>query len=94
MCHWFSGATFARWRYEREIDRAVKSIGTAGQSQVKQLRRLFENRFRIQQQIQSLATARRLLAVWHTIHIPIGVALFTVAAVHIVETLYYATLIK
>jgi hypothetical protein len=88
------GRTFARWRYQREIDRAVKSIGAAGQAHAQQLRQLFDNRFRVQQQIRSLATARRLLAVWHTIHIPIGVALFTVAAIHISETIYYATLIK
>ncbi len=88
------GRAFARWRYEREIDRVVKSIGAAGQSHAKQLRQLFENRFRVQQQIKSLATARRLLAVWHTVHIPIGVALFTVAAIHIGSTIYYATLIK
>lgn len=88
------GRTVARWRYQREIDRALKSIGMTSQSTAKQLRQLFDDRFRIQQQLQSLATARRLLAVWHTVHIPIGVALFTVAAIHIVETVYYATLIK
>jgi len=88
------GRTVARWRYRREIARALKSIGMTSQSTAKQLRQLFDDRFRIQQQLQSLATARRLLAVWHTVHIPIGVALFTVAAIHIVETVYYATLIK
>ncbi len=88
------GRAVAQWRYRREIDRVLKSIGTAGQPQVKQLRQLFDDRFRIQQEIQSLAMTRRLLAVWHTIHIPIGVALFTVSAIHIVETIYYATLIK
>lgn len=88
------GRTVARWRYRREIDRALRSIGAAGQPHAQQLRQLFDARFQIQQQIQSLAIARRLLAVWHTIHIPIGVALFTVAAIHIVETLYYATFIK
>ncbi|MBP7689293.1 MAG: hypothetical protein KA765_15360 [Thermoflexales bacterium] len=88
------GRTLAQWRYRREIDRALMSIGAAGQSHAKQLRQLFDDRFRIQQQMQSLATARRFLAVWHTIHIPIGVALFTLSAIHIVETIYYATLIK
>jgi hypothetical protein len=44
--------------------------------------------------MQSLAMARRLLAIWHTIHIPIGVALFTVAFIHVGEALYYATFIK
>jgi hypothetical protein len=40
---------------------------------------------------EGLKHARRLLALWHTIHIPIGVALFTAAFVHIGAALYYAT---
>jgi hypothetical protein len=41
-----------------------------------------------------LATARRLLAVWHTVHIPLGMALFVAAFVHIGAALYYATLLR
>jgi hypothetical protein len=40
---------------------------------------------------EALKYARRLMALWHTIHIPIGMALFTAAFVHIGATLYYAT---
>ena len=39
----------------------------------------------------ALKQARRLMALWHTIHIPIGMALFTAAFVHIGAALYYAT---
>ena len=39
-----------------------------------------------------LARARRLLALWHAIHIPIGMALFVSAFVHIGAALYYVTL--
>lgn len=35
--------------------------------------------------------ARRLLAVWHSIHIPIGMALFTAAFIHILAALYFVT---
>ncbi|GAB4504865.1 MAG: hypothetical protein Fur0043_18600 [Anaerolineales bacterium] len=42
----------------------------------------------------TLANARRLLALWHTIHIPLGMALFTAAFIHILGALYYATLLK
>lgn len=42
----------------------------------------------------ALANARRLMALWHTIHIPIGMALFTAAFIHIGAALYYATLLK
>jgi hypothetical protein len=88
------GRTIEQWRYDREVRRVLKSQGASGQAQVQQLRRLLDERFRVQRQIQSLATARRLLAVWHTIHIPIGVALFTLAFIHIAAAVYFATLIK
>jgi len=45
-------------------------------------------------QAATIANARRLLALWHTVHIPIGMALFTAAVVHIAGALYYATLLK
>ena len=44
-------------------------------------------------QKNSIASARRLMSVWHTIHIPIGMALFTAAFVHMIAALYYATLL-
>ncbi len=45
-------------------------------------------------QAAAIASARRMLALWHTIHIPIGMALFTAAIVHIFGALYYATFLK
>lgn len=43
---------------------------------------------------EALKQARRLLALWHAIHIPIGMALFVSAFVHIGAALYYATFLK
>ena len=43
---------------------------------------------------EALKQARQLMALWHTIHIPIGMALFVSAFVHIGAALYYATLLK
>lgn len=42
----------------------------------------------------ALKQARRLMALWHTVHIPIGMALFISASVHIGAALYYATFLK
>jgi len=42
----------------------------------------------------ALRQARQLMAIWHTVHIPIGMALFVSAFVHIGGALYYATLLK
>ncbi len=43
---------------------------------------------------EALKSARRLMALWHTIHIPIGMALFVSAFAHIGAALYYATFLK
>ena len=45
-------------------------------------------------QASALAQSRRLMALWHTLHIPIGMALFVSAFVLIFAALYYATLLK
>lgn len=43
---------------------------------------------------RALEQARHLLALWHTIHIPIGMVLFISAFVHIGAALYYASFLK
>ncbi len=66
--------------------RAVESLERtiAAQRRSQELRR----------SLGSLATARKLLAIWHTVHIPLGMALFVAAFVHIGAALYYATLLR
>lgn len=48
----------------------------------------------LERQMASLRWARRLLATWHTIHVPIGMVLFATAFAHIVGAVYYATLLR
>lgn len=38
--------------------------------------------------------ARRRLARWHIVHVPLGLALFVLAFIHIGAALYYATLLR
>ena len=47
-----------------------------------------------QAQAVVLARTRRMLSVWHAIHIPIGIALFVAAFIHIGAALTYATLLR
>ncbi len=42
----------------------------------------------------ALRQARRFMSLWHTVHIPIGMALFISAFAHIGGAIYYATLLK
>lgn len=43
---------------------------------------------------EALIRARRLMAVWHSVHIPIGMVLFSAAFVHIGGAIYYALLLR
>lgn len=48
----------------------------------------------LERQMGALRWARRLLATWHTVHIPLGMVLFVTAFVHAGAALYYATLLR
>ncbi len=87
------GRTFIEWGYRRQWRREMGRLDAAAREQARQLEALAARRRALQRQAASLATARRLLGVWHTVHIPIGMALFTAAFIHIGAALYYATLL-
>lgn len=87
------GRAFARWRSRRRWRRAVRQMDAPTSTRAVQLQGLVERRQSLERQASSLAAARRLLGVWHSIHIPLGLALFTAAFVHIAAALYYATLL-
>ena len=88
------GRALVQWGYQRRLRREVRKLDAQGQAQAAQLQKLLSERYRLQRQIRSVAMARRLLSIWHTIHIPLGMALFTIAFIHIGATLYYATFIR
>jgi len=58
-----------------------------------ELYRLILRQEELQNQLTSLDRSRRLLAIWHTVHVPFGMAMFLIAIIHIFATLYYATLL-
>ena len=75
------------WRVRRRMDATTRAHAA-------EVERLYRRSRTLSRQLASLTAARRLLATWHTVHIPIGVALFTAALVHIGAAIYYATLLK
>jgi hypothetical protein len=54
-------------------------------------RRAYE---RLQRQASRLASARRMMSLWHTIHIPIGLTLFLLAFTHVGAAIYFAVLLR
>jgi len=88
------GRAFLDWEYRLAWRRERRRMSALERNHARELERLLRQRQSLQRQVASLALARRMLARWHSIHIPIGVALFTAAFVHIVAAVYYATLLK
>jgi hypothetical protein len=77
-----------RWAWER------MKMDSAGRRQARHLEELLRRQMVLQRQLASLAMARRLLGLWHIIHIPIGLSLFVAAFIHIIAAVYYATLLR
>jgi hypothetical protein len=78
-------------------DRELNALGpdpSVAAARAAELEKLEAERSRLQRQMRSLATGRRLLALWHLFHIPLGVVLFVLAFIHIGAALYYATFLK
>ena len=88
------GRTFLDWEYRLAWRRERKRMGAMEKAQARELDRMLHQRRSLRRQMASLALARRMLATWHTVHIPIGMVLFTTAFVHIGAAIYYATLLK
>jgi len=88
------GRTFSEWGYRLEWWRQKRKLEGMARGQMKALDSLLRRRRALRRQMASLAMTRRLLALWHAVHIPIGVVLFSLAFIHILAALYYATLLR
>jgi hypothetical protein len=80
--------------YWRLWQREKRKLPAAARASLTQIERLQVEHRTLQRQVASLVTVRRLLGIWQSIHIPIGVALFTAAFIHAGVALYYGTLLK
>ena len=86
-----------------ELEAAIKEMNgevqrmegekEGGEGVEERLGKLKKDRERLQQEVGRLARMRQMLAIWHTLHIPLGMALFTAAFIHIGAAIYYATLL-
>jgi hypothetical protein len=87
------GRGLQRWLHHRRLRQALRKLKRA-RATTRRLERLLMRRYDVQVQIASLVLARRLLALWHVLHIPLGAAVFTLAFIHITAALYYAAFVR
>lgn len=82
------------WRERRRWRKLRRKLDPDLRRQADTLHQLTRRQQALRRQLASLGMARRLLALWHTIHVPIGMVLFVAAGIHIVAAFYYATLLR
>jgi hypothetical protein len=88
------GEALASFRYRRNFRRTQRKLDARHRAKAGELAQLIRRKQVLQRQVSSLVVSRRLLSLWHTVHIPIGLALFSTAVVHILGAIYYATLLR
>jgi hypothetical protein len=82
------------WNYQLNWWLERRRLDGRQRAKARQLEKLVSRRRALEIQLASLTVARRMLALWHAIHIPLGMVLFSAAIIHIVAAVYYATLLR
>lgn len=85
------GRLFYNWRYRYQWWRFKQQLDSTMRNQATELERMMRRRRSLHRQVASLAMVRQTLGLWHAIHVPIGMALFSSAIIHIGAALYFAT---
>jgi hypothetical protein len=75
-------------------NRISRGISGVPEQQLEKLDGLVQRQRVLARQRASLAGVRRLLGIWHVVHVPLGLALFAAAIVHIIGAIYYASLLR
>jgi hypothetical protein len=89
------GRLFSDISYSRRWSKARQQLkGKISHDQIVQLNRLVNTQRETQIQQTYQLEARRLLALWHTVHVPIGITLFILAFIHVGAAIYYVTLAR
>jgi hypothetical protein len=89
----FLGRAISEVKFRYQFWQAKRDFQSHYHIQAQELEQLLKRKHNLLRQVRTLAMARKLLALWHSVHIPIGVVLFATAFVHMLGAIYYATLL-
>lgn len=77
------------WRYRRRLRAQVRRLERSEQQKLGDVERLMNRRRSLERQMRMLQAARSLMSLWHIAHVPMGVALFTSAGIHVAAEIYF-----
>lgn len=83
------GRSYYQWRFQRTLKRKLKQLDQMAAEQKQQLSQMLTRRRDLQRQTEMLEAARRVMRLWHILHIPFGLTLFFSVGLHVVATIYF-----
>jgi hypothetical protein len=79
-----------QWRHRRRIRAALASLTAEQWDHAAEIHELLELCLQRELEARALLAGRRLLAVWHMSHVPLGTVMVTLGVIHVVSALYYS----
>lgn len=83
------GRNYYQRQYERKLNKILNQMRQIKVQQRKSLTNMLSQKRERERQREMLETARRLLRIWHILHIPFGLTLFFSMFLHIFATVYF-----
>jgi hypothetical protein len=80
---------YREWQAKRSLHSSIKQLESQEQSRLRDLERMIDRQQRLIRQINSLKTVRRMMGSWHTLHVPLGITLFSAATIHVIAAIYF-----
>lgn len=87
------GLMLAAGELQAQVEAGQLALANGASADGRELRRMAARQKQLERQAASVATVRKAMGTWTSVHIPLGVALFTAAFLHIIAALYFATLL-
>ncbi len=80
---------FGRWRYRRRLRREFARVEREAADLTRAVTRLQRKHAALDRRLLTNEQTRRWFRLWHTAHVPLGLALFTSIALHIAAAIYF-----
>jgi hypothetical protein len=77
------------WLYQRRVSAALQRIDRRERAFARQLVAMQRQVRQAERQLAMLGTARKLMGLWHVVHVPMGLTLFGSALIHVIAVYYY-----
>ncbi len=80
---------YREWRERRQLRSSIRQLEREEQAKMGEIEQLLRRQRRLARQISSLQAVRQMMGWWHTLHVPLGLTLFSAMFIHIIATIYY-----